>query len=161
MPNLEWEKWILNRGVGVKISVSPASITYLPNIFQHKEGTWEHAQPWTVLWNGSWSSFLFLNERVKRNETIMRNHLLHSFHRSSKCFPRTVFLKVWSRSWNLSALQILMSVPRPFRSETWRRESINLLKSLPGMTLVHTRAWKLLLLRRQGWNRKEVIVQKR
>lgn len=43
LPNLEWEKWIPNRGVGVKIAVSPASVTYLPNIFQPKEGTLKRA----------------------------------------------------------------------------------------------------------------------
>lgn len=66
LPNLEWEKWIPNRGVGVKTAVSPASITYLPNIFQHKEGTWVRTRPRTVLWSVNWSSFLFLDGRVER-----------------------------------------------------------------------------------------------
>lgn len=62
LPSLEREKRIPNQGVGVK--TAPASSTYLPNIFQHKEGTWHMpgcglcvggCQPWQLFishWEG-------------------------------------------------------------------------------------------------------------
>ena len=62
---------------------------------------------------------LFISQwEGKKRETIMRNHLLHSFHCSSRCFSRTVFLKVLSRPWTLSEMQILRSDLRPFHTET-------------------------------------------
>lgn len=141
----------------------PASITYLANIFQHKEGTWAHARPWTVLWNGNWSRVLFLSGIVK--ETITRNHSLHSFYRSSRYFSRTVFVKVWSRPRNLSEMQVLRSGPRPFQLEILGMGvgdgGTEIYWKAFWMILIHTRVWKLLLQRRLGWNRMEVIVQKK
>lgn len=107
---------------------------------------------------------LFISQwEGKKRETIMRNHLLHSFHCSSRCFSRTVFLKVLSRPWTLSEMQILRSDLRPFHTETqggWGRRILKSIWKAFWMILMRARVWKLLFLRRLDWNRKEVFVQK-